>query len=70
MGNEYVSTNPIFSFQGYLRALLPAQPPERGEAWESILTDLDDVIMPGLTHWESRRFFGYGLVMGGACLLS
>jgi aromatic-L-amino-acid/L-tryptophan decarboxylase len=44
---------------GELRAALPASAPERGEAFSAVLRDLDDVLLPGLTHWQSPRFFGY-----------
>ena len=35
----------------YLRALQPAELPEEGEGWESIMADLDTVIVPG--KWPS-----------------
>ena len=44
---------------GEIRAALPAHPPERGEAFEDVLRDVDDVLLPGLTHWQSPRFFAY-----------
>ena len=44
---------------GALRARLPDSPPETGEPFASVLRDLDDVLLPGLTHWQSPRFFAY-----------
>lgn len=44
---------------GYLRELLPAQAPEQGESFSSILNDLESTIMPGVTHWHSPNFFAY-----------
>lgn len=44
---------------GELRARLPAAPPETAEPFASVLRDLDDVLLPGLTHWQSPRFFAY-----------
>ena len=44
---------------GEIRARLPASPPERGEAFADVLRDVDDVLLPGLTHWQSPRFFAY-----------
>jgi aromatic-L-amino-acid decarboxylase len=44
---------------GELRARLPAAPPEEAEPFASVLRDLDDVLLPGLTHWQSPRFFAY-----------
>ena len=44
---------------GELIARLPATAPEHGEPIQSILDDLDALIMPGITHWQHPRFFGY-----------
>ena len=44
---------------GSIRAQLPASPPEQPEPFEAILRDLDRVIVPGLSHWQHPRFFGY-----------
>src|SRR5258708_8566691 len=44
---------------GELRALLPAKAPEHGEPFDAVLKDLDRLIVPGLTHWQSPNFFGY-----------
>ncbi len=44
---------------GAVRALLPTSPPEHGEPFAALLRDLDDVILPGLTHWNHPRFFAW-----------
>jgi aromatic-L-amino-acid/L-tryptophan decarboxylase len=44
---------------GEIRAALPPAPPERGEPFEAVMDDLDEIIVPGLTHWQSPNFFGY-----------
>mgnify|MGYP003700542953 CR=1 FL=1 len=44
---------------GDISAMLPAQPPEHSEPWDRILGDLDTIVQPGLTHWQSPSFFGY-----------
>ncbi len=44
---------------GEIRSLLPVQPPESGESFADILADLDRVILPGLTHWQSPNFFAF-----------
>jgi aromatic-L-amino-acid/L-tryptophan decarboxylase len=44
---------------GDIRAHLPAQPPEQGEPFEAILGDVDRLILPGITHWQSPNFFAY-----------
>jgi aromatic-L-amino-acid decarboxylase len=44
---------------GAIRASLPEQPPEEAEPFANLLRDLDEVLLPGLTHWQSPRFFAY-----------
>src|SRR3989441_8772677 len=44
---------------GEIRARLPASPPEQGEAFADVLRDLDEILLPGVTHWQSPRFFAY-----------
>ena len=44
---------------GEVRSQLSASPPEQGEPFEAILRDLDAAILPGITHWNHPRFFGY-----------
>lgn len=44
---------------GEVRAALPAHPPECGEPFERVLADLDDILLPGVTHWQHPSFFGY-----------
>ena len=44
---------------GEVRAALPASPPAQPEALETILADVDRVIVPGLTHWNHPGFFAY-----------
>ena len=44
---------------GAIKAALPAEPPARGEGFEAIFRDLDDLILPGLSHWQHPSFFGY-----------
>lgn len=44
---------------GEIAARLPAAPPPTGEPWDAIISDFDRIILPGLVHWQSPRFFGY-----------
>ncbi len=44
---------------GQIRAALPAEPPLHGEPFEEILADVDRIILPGITHWQSPNFFAY-----------
>ncbi|MCI0472435.1 MAG: pyridoxal-dependent decarboxylase, partial [Ignavibacteria bacterium] len=38
---------------------LPAHPPPAGEEFSSIMIDFDEIIMPGITHWQHPKFFAY-----------
>jgi aromatic-L-amino-acid decarboxylase len=44
---------------GEVRAQLPKAPPEKPEEFGAIFKDLDGIVMPGLSHWQHPRFFGY-----------
>lgn len=44
---------------GDVRAALPERPPEAPEALEAVMADLDRIIVPALTHWQSPRFYAY-----------
>jgi aromatic-L-amino-acid decarboxylase len=44
---------------GEIRASLPAVPPSRGEPFAALLKDVQDLILPGVTHWQSPNFFAY-----------
>jgi aromatic-L-amino-acid decarboxylase len=44
---------------GEIRAKLPAHPPTIGEPFEHLLSDVEKLILPGVTHWQSPSFFGY-----------
>jgi aromatic-L-amino-acid decarboxylase len=58
---ENIESLPVLSRSqpGQVRASLPSHPPSEGEAFESILKDVSDLILPGLTHWQSPNFFAY-----------
>ncbi len=44
---------------GSIRAMLPVHAPEQGEAINTILADLDRVVMPGIVHWQHPGWFAY-----------
>ncbi len=44
---------------GELRALLPPAPPEQGEPFEAMLADMERMVLPGITHWQSPNFFAF-----------
>jgi aromatic-L-amino-acid/L-tryptophan decarboxylase len=49
---------------GSIKAALPAAPPERAEPFAAVLRDLDEVLLPGITHWNHPRFFAYFAISG------
>jgi len=58
---ERVERYPVMSQvkPGQIRAQLPASPPMKGEPFENMLRDVDQIILPGITHWQSPCFFAY-----------
>ncbi len=44
---------------GQLRASLPSKPPTKGEPFAAILGDVERLILPGITHWQSPNFFAF-----------
>jgi aromatic-L-amino-acid decarboxylase len=44
---------------GEIASRLPAEAPERAEPFEALIADFQSVILPGITHWNSPRFFAY-----------
>jgi aromatic-L-amino-acid decarboxylase len=49
---------------GQVRAALPASPPERAEPFADVLRDVDEILLPGITHWNHPRFFAYFAISG------
>jgi len=47
------------SAPGDIKAMLPPVPPKQGEPFTEIAADIDRVVVPGITHWQHPRFFGY-----------
>lgn len=58
---ERVETLPVLSQvkPGEIRASLPAQAPQQGESFHAMLSDIDRLILPGITHWQSPNFFAF-----------
>ncbi|XP_071722023.1 tryptophan decarboxylase TDC2-like [Rutidosis leptorrhynchoides] len=44
---------------GYLSSVLPETPPYHPEPFDEILKDVQNVIVPGMTHWLSPNFFAF-----------
>jgi len=38
---------------------IPETPPDESESMESIFRDFEQIILPGMTHWQSPNFFAY-----------
>lgn len=58
---EQVENYPVLSQvkPGEIRAKLPDAYPQQGDDFGSILKDLNHIILPGITHWQSPNFFAY-----------
>ena len=58
---ERIESFPVLSksHPGQVRASLPDHPPFEGEPFEAMLKDIDKLIVPGITHWQSPNFFGF-----------
>src|SRR3989454_10140196 len=44
---------------GAIRRSLPKTAPVAGEAFETILAEVEKLILPGITHWQSPNFFAF-----------
>jgi aromatic-L-amino-acid decarboxylase len=49
---------------GQIKAALPTAPPEQAEPFAAVLRDLDEILLPGITHWNHPRFFAYFAISG------
>ena len=58
---EHIEELPVLAQvePGDLKAQLPTAAPENGESMETILADVDRLIVPALTHWSHPSFFAY-----------
>ncbi len=58
---ETVSERPVLAQvgPGEIRARLPARAPEDAEPFADVLRDLDELLLPGITHWQHPRYFAY-----------
>lgn len=44
---------------GFIRDQIPDSAPIEGEKWSDIFKDMESVIMPGVTHWQSPHMHAY-----------
>jgi len=58
---ENIESYPVLSQAkpGELRSTLPKNPPQDGERFNNILAEMNEKIIPGVTHWQSPNFFAY-----------
>lgn len=58
---ERVEDFPVMSQvrPGDIRRKLPPAAPQNSEPFDAMLRDVEDIIMPGITHWQSPNFFAY-----------
>jgi len=58
---ENVERYPVLSQvkPGEIRSQLPDLPPIAGESMDQIMTDVNSILLPGITHWQSPNFFAY-----------
>ena len=59
--HQRIESYPVLSQvqPGEIGAKVPADAPETGEAFAKILGDIERIIVPGITHWQSPNFFAY-----------
>ena len=58
---EHISEYPVKPKvkPGEIKAQLPDSAPRHGEPFESLMADFEQIILPGMTHWQHPQFFGY-----------
>ncbi len=59
--HKNVESYPVLSKAqpGNILSKLPTKAPEMPESFSEIMKDVDDIIMPGITHWQSPNFFAF-----------
>jgi aromatic-L-amino-acid/L-tryptophan decarboxylase len=58
---ERVSELPVLAqvVPGDIKSRLPKTAPDEPEEFAAVLRDLDEILLPGITHWQHPRFFAY-----------
>ena len=58
---ERVEQMPVLSQvrPGQVRSMLPESPPPEGEPFDAMMADVERIILPGITHWQSPNFFAF-----------
>ncbi|CAD5119188.1 DgyrCDS7825 [Dimorphilus gyrociliatus] len=53
---------------GYMKSLIPEEAPQKADEWKNVFGDLEKIIMPGITHWQSPHFHAF--YPSGTCYAS
>src|SRR5688572_23660027 len=58
---EQIERHPVLSrvAPGEVRRALPAAPPQHGEPFADVVRDIEQTLVPALTHWNHPGFFAY-----------
>lgn len=69
--SKYLSQGEMYpvlsrSQPGEIKAQIPSVPPESGESMAAILSDFEDILLPGITHWNQPGFLAYFSSTGSA----
>lgn len=58
---ENIEKYPVLSQvkPGEIIEKLPLSPPQKGESMHQMMEDIDKIIMPGITHWQSPNFYAF-----------
>jgi len=58
---EQIESLPVKSLvmPGEIYNALPDSPPLQPESYRSVIQDFDNIILPGITHWQSPNFYAY-----------
>src|SRR3990172_10381229 len=65
---EHSERYPVLAWvqRGQIRAALPVSPPVDGEPFEQVMRDFEEILLPGVTHWNHPAFFAYFAITGSA----
>ncbi|MUH57101.1 MAG: aspartate aminotransferase family protein, partial [Actinobacteria bacterium] len=44
---------------GDIRSMLPEHPPTSPESFDEVLRDVNNIVLPGLTHWQHPNFYAF-----------
>ncbi len=58
---ERIGEFPVMSQMeaGEVRAKLPPHPPAEGESFDAVMKDVEEIVLPGISHWQSPNFYGF-----------